>query len=350
MSALIITALVVLVFIVIYQIARASELASILKGEEKAEQQSFKIMSWIWVSFFFLGMIGVYKCHEYLMPMMLPKSASYEGENYDQMLLITVIITGFVFFATHILLFYFSFKYRSKPGHKAYFYAHNNKLELLWTTIPALVLIVLVVFGLKNWIAITSPAPAESLVVEVIGKQFNFIVRYPGPDGVFGEKNFRLINDANNPLGLDWNDPASKDDIIIEAGQINMIKDRPVKLVLGSRDVIHNVGLTNFRMKMDCVPGLTTTLWFTPSITTEEMKVITKNPEFVYEIACSEMCGKGHYSMKGSVVVQTAEEYDAWIKEQKSYYSIINESAAPAPTPAAPTTDSVSSTATVAQQ
>jgi cytochrome c oxidase subunit 2 len=336
MSALIITALVVLVFIVIYQITRASEMATILKDEEKVSASTNKLMSWMWVGFFILGLIGIYKCHHYLMPMMLPESASVEGAKYDQMLLITLYITGFVFFATQALLFYFSFKYRSKEGRKAYFYAHNNKLEVIWTTIPALVLLVLVVFGLRNWIAITSPAPENSLVVEVVGKQFNFIVRYPGPDGVFGTKNFRLINDANNPLGLDWNDPASKDDIIIETGELHIIKDRPVKLVLGSRDVIHNVGLNHFRVKMDCVPGITTTLWFTPSITTEEMKSILQKPDFVYEIACSEMCGKGHYSMKGTVVVQTQDEFDTWIKEQKSYYSIAfgteEKEAAPATT------------------
>lgn len=324
MSALIITALVVLVFIVIYQITRASEMATILKDEKKVATSTNKLMAWLWVGFFLLGLVGIYKCHEYLVPMMLPESASVEGRNYDQMLLVTLYITGAVFFATHILLFYFSFKYQEKQGRKAYFYPHNNKLEILWTTIPALVLLVLVVFGLRNWMAITSPAPANSLVVEVVGKQFNFIVRYPGPDKVFGTKNFRLINDATNPLGLDWNDPASLDDIIIETGELHIIKDLPVKLVLGSRDVIHNVGLNHFRMKMDCVPGITTTIWFTPSITTEEMKVITGNNDFVYEIACSEMCGKGHYSMKGTVVVQTQEEFDAWYKEQKSYYNVVN--------------------------
>src|SRR5690606_33875168 len=100
------------------------------------------------------------------------------------------------------------------------------------------------------------------------------------------------------------------------------------------RDVIHNVGLNHFRVKMDLVPGITTTLWFTPTITTEEMKVITNKSDFVYEIACSEMCGKGHYAMRGTVVVQTQEEFNDWLKEQKSHYSTLQpaaEEAAPAP-------------------
>lgn len=350
MSAFIITALVVLVFIVIYQIARAGELATLLKGEEKVAASTNKFMAWSWVAFFILGLIGIYKCHQYLMPMMLPESASLEGRNYDQMMFITLLITGFVFLATHVMLVFFIFKYQAKEGKKSYFYPHNNKLEVLWTTIPALVLIVLVVFGLRNWMSITSPAPANALVVEVVGKQFNFIVRYPGPDGVFGQKNFRLINDVNNPLGLDWNDKAAHDDIIIETGELHIVKDVPAKLVLGSRDVIHNVGLTHFRFKMDCVPGIVTTIWFTPTITSEEMKVITQKPDFVYEIACSEMCGRGHYSMRGTVIVQTQDEFNAWLKEQKSYYaSVVNPAPAPeaAPVTAPATQDTLAATLAV---
>jgi cytochrome c oxidase subunit 2 len=324
MSALIITALVVLVFIVIYQVARAGEMATILKGEEKAAASTNRLIAWLWVSFFILGLYGIYKCHEYMMPMMLPVSASLQGVEYDSMILVTLYITGFVLIATHILLFYFSFKYQHKEGKRSYFYPHNNKLEVLWTTIPALVLLVLVVVGLRNWMAFTSPAPDNAMVVEVVGKQFNFIMRYPGPDGVFGQKNFRLIDDATNPLGLDWNDPASHDDIVIPTGELHIVKDLPVKLVLGSRDVIHNVGMNHFRMKMDLVPGITTTLWFTPTITTEEMKGITNNPEFVYEIACSEMCGKGHYAMRGTIYVHTPEEFQEWLKGQKSHYSTLN--------------------------
>lgn len=339
MSALIITALVVLVFIVIYQIARAGEMATILKGEEKVAASTNKLIAWLWVGFFVLGLYGIYKCHQYMMPMMLPVSASAQGVQFDSMLKVTLYITGFVFIATHILLFYFSYKYQHKEGTKSYYYPHNNKLEVLWTTVPALVLLVLVVIGLRNWMAFTSPAPAEAMVVEITGKQFNFIVRYPGPDGVFGEKSFRLIDDATNPLGLDWNDKASHDDIIIQTGELHIVKDQPVKLVLGSRDVIHNVGMNHFRVKMDLVPGITTTLWFTPTITSEEMKGITNNKDFVYEIACSEMCGKGHYAMRGTIMVQTAEEFAGWLKEQKSHYSTLQPAAEAPAAPATPSAD-----------
>ncbi|MFA6060561.1 MAG: cytochrome c oxidase subunit II [Taibaiella sp.] len=339
MSGLIVTALVILVFIVIYQIAKASELATILRGEEKVKLQTNRLMAWLMVAFFVLGMIGIYKCHIDLIDKMLPESASMEGVHYDSMLMVTLILTGFVFFVTQLLLFYFVFRYQATETRKAFFYSHNNKLEVLWTTVPALALVVLVVIGLKNWFAITDKAPENSLVVQVMGKQFNWLIRYPGADGILGKTDFRLMNDANNVMGLDWNDPAAKDDIIVENGEMHIINLRPVQLVINSRDVIHDVGLPHFRMKMDAVPGITTTMWFTPKISTERMKEITHNPNFVYEISCDQMCGKGHYSMRGTVVVQSENEFKEWLGKQPTYYANVMKATAPAteaPVQAAP--------------
>lgn len=336
MSGLIVTALVVLVFIVIYQIAKASELATILRGEEKVKSQTNRLMAWLMVAFFVLGIIGIVKCHEALADKMLPESASVQGDHYDTMLMVTIALTGFVFVVTQLLLFYFIFRYQSTENRKAFFYSHNNKLEVLWTTVPALALVVLVVIGLKNWFTITDKAPDNAMVVQVMGKQFNWLIRYPGADGVLGKTDFRKMNDADNVMGLDWNDPAAKDDIIIENGEMHIIKDLPVHLVINSRDVIHDVGLPHFRMKMDAVPGITTTMWFTPKFTTEEMKDKTHNPNFVYEISCDQMCGKGHYSMRGTVIVQTAQEFKEWLAKQPAYYANVHKSAAPAADGAAP--------------
>ncbi len=333
MSGLIVTALVVLVFIVIYQIAKASELATILRGEEKVKAQTNRLMAWLMVIFFVLGLIGIYICHVDLIDKMLPESASEQGVHYDSMLLVTLILTGIVFFVTHILLFYFIYRYQATEHSKAYFLSHNNKLEVLWTTVPALALVVLVIIGLKNWFNFTGEAPKDSLVIEIVGKQFNWIVRYPGADGVLGKRDFRLINDATNVLGLDWNDPATKDDIIVENGEMHIINKRPVHLVINSRDVIHDVGLPHFRMKVDAVPGIATTMWFTPRFTSDEMKVKTKNPDFVYEIACDQMCGKGHYSMRGTVIVQTDAEFNEWIAKQPAYYTNLQQPAAETASP-----------------
>lgn len=325
MSGLIITALVILVFIIIYQIAKASEYANILRGEEKVSSQTNKFMAAAFLVFYILGLYGLYKCHVYLEPLLLPESASVQGVEYDSMMHVTLIITGIVFLSTQTLLFWFAFKYQAKDNRKPFFYAHNTRLEIVWTTIPAIVLMILVAIGLKNWMTITDDAPAGSNVVQVVGKQFNWVIRYPGPDGIFGKTDFRLINEANNVLGLDWNDPASKDDILIENGEVTIVNNENVKFVINSRDVIHDVGLPHFRLKMDAVPGITTTLWFTPRFTTAEMKTKTGNPDFVYEIACDQMCGKGHYSMRGIVTVVTPAQYKQWISEQTSYWSLHNE-------------------------
>ncbi|MEO6832774.1 MAG: cytochrome c oxidase subunit II [Chitinophagaceae bacterium] len=324
-------ALVALFFVIVYQIGKASEYAGILRGEEKVKAQSNRLMAALLLLFFIVGCWGLWECHYALLDKMLPKSASVQGEAYDEMLNATIIITGIVFIATQALLFWFAFRYQAREDRKAYFYPHNNKLELLWTTIPAIIMAIMVAVGLKHWFSVTSTAPANSQVVEIVGKQFNWLIRYPGADGELGKRNFRLINDANNVLGLDYKDKHNLDDIVNQSGELHLVKGRPVKLIIGSRDVIHDVGLPQFRYKMDAVPGITTSIWFTPSVSTEEMKKITKNPNFVYEISCDQLCGSGHYSMRGTVIVHdTQAELNQWMKSQKSDYAINFGSTAPA--------------------
>jgi cytochrome c oxidase subunit 2 len=248
---------------------------------------------------------------------------------------VTTLITGVVFFITQTLLFWFCFRYQARGEQKSYFLAHNNKLELIWTTIPAIAMASLVAVGLRNWVAITSEAPKDAAVVEIVGKQFNWLVRYPGKDNALGKRDFRKINDANNVLGLDWNDKSNMDDIIAENGELHIVVNKPVKLIIGSRDVIHDVGLAHFRMKMDAVPGIVTTIWFTPKYTTKQMKEMTGNPNFVYEISCDQMCGKGHYAMRGTVIVETEAEHNAWLRAQQPYY-VASGNSAPAAGEAAP--------------
>jgi cytochrome c oxidase subunit 2 len=340
MSVFITVALVILVFIIIYQIGKASEYAVVLRGEEKVKAQTNRVVAFLLLVMFILGMWGIWECHELFKDKMLPIAACKTGENYDAMFKYTIIVTGIVFFATQFVLFYFCFLYQHKETKSSFFFAHSNKLEIIWTTIPAIAMAILVAIGLRNWYDVTSVAPAEAMVVEIVGKQFNWLVRYPGKDNVLGKRDFRKINDANNVLGLDWSDPHNMDDIISQNGEMHVVVGRPVKLVIGSRDVIHDVGLPHFRLKMDAVPGITTTLWFTPSITNDSMKIITHNANFVYEIACDQLCGKGHYSMQGHVIVETQAQYDKWLAGQQTYYASNNPSAAPvaAAQPAADTT------------
>ncbi len=319
--------IIVMIFVIIFQIAKASEYVSVLKGEEKTRRQNNKINGFMIVAFLIFGLIGVWVCNEWFYKTTLfPQgSASVEGEKIDFMLYLTFAITGVVFVITQVLLFWFAYKYQEKDGRKAFYFPHNNKLELLWTTVPAIFLTVLVVFGLINWFKITGEPPANAIVVEVTGHQFAWEFRYPGKDGILGKKNFRLYNQpSGNILGVDFNDPNSLDDIHVPAN-MHIPVGIPVKLVINSMDVIHDVGLSHFRMKMDAVPGIPTTLWFTPKYTTEEMKVRTGNPNFVYEISCDQMCGSGHFSMRGTIIVETMAEYKKWLDSQKpEYYTMMN--------------------------
>ena len=330
-------AVVVLIFVVIFQIAKASEYVSVLKGEEVSRKQNNKINGLLMVVFLVLGLVGVWYCNELLYDktLLVQDAASVEGARVDSMLWVTLAVTGIVFIATQVVLFVFAYKYQEDTNRKVVFFAHSTKLELIWTVIPAIALTVLVVIGLRNWFLFTGEPPKNAMVVEVTGKQFGWIYRYPGKDGSFGKKYYKNIDNASNSLGLIWDDELAQDDIVMEQ-TVYLIKGKPVKFVLGSRDVIHDVGLSHFRLKMDAVPGIPTTMWFTPKYTTKEMKELTNNPNFQYEISCDQMCGNGHYSMKGVIEVVDQEEFDAIMAKQKPYYYTAfpekDPSAAPADT------------------
>jgi cytochrome c oxidase subunit 2 len=349
MSLYLSIAIIALVFIVIFQIAKASEHVSILKGEEASRKQNNKINGALMIVFLVLGFVGVYVCNEYLFDktLLAQEAASIQGEKVDQMIWVTLAITGIVFIITQILLFWFAFKYQENENRKVFFFAHSTKLELIWTAIPAITLTVLVVFGLRNWFFFTGEAPKNAMVVEVTGKQFGWIFRYPGKDAVFGKKYYKNIDPAVNSVGIVWDDKLAQDDILTEQ-TMYVVKGQPVKLIIGSRDVIHDVGLSHFRLKMDAVPGIPTTMWFTPKFTTKEMKERTGNPNFAYEISCDQMCGNGHYSMKGIVEVVTQEEYDMWMAKQKAQYLVAFPEKDPSNVPAASTATTNDSTAKTA--
>jgi len=345
MSLYLSIAIIALIFIVIFQIAKASEYVSVLKGEEASRKQNNKINGFLMIVFLVLGFIGVYVCNVYLYPktLLAQGAASVQGEKVDQMLFITLAITGIVFVITQILLFWFAYKYQENENRKVFFFAHSTKLELIWTAIPAITLTVLVVFGLRNWFFFTGEPPKNAMVIEVTGKQFGWIFRYPGHDAIFGKKYYRNIDPATNSVGIIWDDKYSQDDILTEQ-TMYVVKGKPVKLIIGSRDVVHDVGLSHFRLKMDAVPGIPTTMWFTPLYTTKEMKEKTGNPNFAYEISCDQMCGNGHYSMKGIIEVVDQEEYDLWMAKQKPQYYTAFPEKDPTAVPAA-TTDSTAKVA-----
>jgi len=331
MSGYFILIILVLAFVLIFQISKASEYVSVLKGEEKSFKQTNRINAFLFILFMVLGLAGAWWCNELLYDrtLLAQPAASDHGEKIDFMMWLTIIVTGIVFLITQVLLFWFAFKYQYSEKRTSYFFPHNNKLELLWTVVPAIFLTVLVGFGLFYWFKITGDAPKDSQIVEITGKQFNWMMRYPGKDNVLGRKNYRLTDaSSGNALGVDWEDGASHDDI--EASEMHLVVGKPVQLVINAQDVIHDVGLVHFRLKMDAVPGIPTTLWFTPKYTTTQMKEITGNKDFVYEISCDQICGSGHYSMRGVIIVETQEEHDAWMADKKPQYVTVKEGAAPA--------------------
>src|SRR5215813_2710402 len=292
-------------FLITFQIAKASEYVGVLRGEEKARKQTNRINAFLLLAFLIAGLIGVYYCNERLKGKILGEAASDHGVLIDRMLYITLGITFFVFLLTQVALFWFAYKYQESDKRKAYYYPHNNKLEVIWTVIPAIALTVLVGFGIYYWFKITGDAPKDAMEVEVVGSQFKWEFRYPGHDGpdgkgIFGKKYFKNIT-GENPLGQLWDDPANHDDIYITGEPMHLVVNKPVRLIINSKDVIHDVGLEHFRMKMDAVPGTPTTMWFIPTKTTKQMAKETGRADFVYELSCDQMCGKGHTGMRGEL-------------------------------------------------
>lgn len=351
---------IVLLFVVLVLIARAGELTTQLKSKEYDYTSQSRINGYLLLGFLIAMFAGSAYSFKVLMPAMLPKAASIHGIQTDMLFNVTMIIIGIVFVLTQIALFFFAFAYNESRSKKAYFYTHNNTLEVVWTVIPTVVLTGLIVMGMYEWFHIFNPDNRDKknmMVIEATGKQFNWLVRYSGKDGKFGE---RIIDEAHisptNELGINWEDKNSHDDFM--ADKMYIVKNRPVLMKLGAQDVLHSFYLPHFRVKMDCVPGIPTEFYFVPTMTTEEMKQYLSelpwwqsvNPEtgeprwkgFKYELACAELCGKSHYGMQKEVVVVTQKEYDEWLNTQTAMYQ---------PTADAPVAEAatVTSTDTVAK-
>lgn len=249
---------------------------------------------------------------------MLPVAASEHGGSLDNLLNINFLIIGIVFFITQIALFYFANKYRHNHERKAYFYPDNHKLELIWTVVPAIVLTVLIITGLKEWnsILMANDKKGDMMHVQVYGMQFNWVARYSGTDNTLGKTNYRLITD-DNVVGLDLNDKASKDDIVSGTVEMHLPINKGVMLQLNARDVLHSAYFPHFRVQMNCVPGMNTRFYFKPIYTTQQMREITKDPKFDYVLLCNKVCGVAHYTMRMKVVIDTQEDYDKWLLTQK---------------------------------
>ncbi len=342
MTALIILISVVLLVVVILQISKLTELYTRIRGEEEVEYRSNRnqgrAMLLFMIGLLALCVLTAYAWKNYMMGYGPHKSASAHGGILDDLFNVTLFFTGIVFVVTHIALFWFAFRYKKVKGTKGTHWAHNNTLEIVWSAIPAVVMTYLVIKGLLAWNTVMADIGKDEdhIEIEATAYQFAWHLRYPGPDGVIGSRDYKLTS-AENPLGQDWTDPKNYDDF--HPDELWLPVNKKVRVRIIARDVLHNFYLPHFRVKMDAVPGLPTYFVFTPTKTTEEYREeLSKYPEynkhkdpedptspllwedFNYELACAELCGKSHYSMRRIVRIVSEDEYNAWLAKQQSYY------------------------------
>ena len=272
----------------------------------------------------------------------LPDAASEHGVLIDQLWDANIYLITFVFLLTNFFLFWFAYKYRGNSSTKATYYPHNNKLEMLWTVVPAVALAFIIIFGLKYWNEIMAePQDKDRVVVELYAKQFDWTARFPGKDGKLGETDYRQITGVN-AVGLDTNDMSGNDDVLVR-NEIHIPVDTEIELNIRSRDVIHSVYLPHFRAQMNAVPGMVTYFKFRPTKTTAEMR---KDPyviqlmaginsqrekeqkeavEFDYTLLCNKICGASHYNMQMTVIVDSKADYAKWLAEQKAWKTVASK-------------------------
>ncbi|MEL6392175.1 MAG: cytochrome c oxidase subunit II, partial [Bacteroidota bacterium] len=288
MKTLLILLCIVLLMLIIVQIARVRELATSLRGEEEVEARRTNVIGggllFFMIAFLVMTAASAFVYKNYFLGYGPHESASVGGAEIDSAFKSTLVVTYIVFVLTHIFLFYYAFKYRYNKNRKAQFISHNNTIEIVWTVIPAITLSFLVIKGLDSWNRIMGDVDDDEIYTEIeaTGYQFAWQMRYPGPDGQLGRKDFRLIQGANQ-LGQDWEDRKNIDDILLN--DVYLAKGRQVRVRITAKDVLHDFYLPQFRVKMDAVPGLPTYFVFTPTKTTQEWREeLSAYPKLLFRI------------------------------------------------------------------
>lgn len=223
----------------------------------------------------------------------------------DDTVNITFWVTGIVFVAVNLFLAYCVIRYRHRKGQKALYEPENRKLEWWLTGITTVGIAAMLAPGLSVWAKFVN-VPQDAANVEVLGQQWSWSYRFPGKDGAFGKADTRLVS-VDNPFGMQPEDPAGQDDIMVASPELHLPLDKSVKLLLRSRDVNHQYAVPQFRVKMDMVPGMVTYFWFTPTRTG------------VFDVLCEQLCGMAHFAMRGRVVVDEQKDFDTWLATQPSY-------------------------------
>jgi cytochrome c oxidase subunit 2 len=381
-TKLVILLVIVLGVVALAQLMRVYELSSKLsrKKEEEISDRDNRMNAKMMLLFMFILFGGfIYMLFEYGWTGR-GNAASLHGEGLDTLLNLNLIIITLVFFLTNFLLYFFAWKYVKKPGVPAFYYPHNNKLEMLWTVVPAVVLAVIIILGLREWNNAMDKPSTEAERIELFSKQFDWTARYAGEDNVLGRHDYKLttgknplalmttetINDAINEmengtsgihaLEAKLNNPnlmivpeerelmesdlsrkerlirllyqmkgRHKNDIdknawddVIQTDTLYLCKGREFEFNFRSKDVIHSAYFPHFRAQMNTVPGLVTRFKFTPTKTTKEMRQERNDENFNFVLMCNKICGGAHYKMKMMVVVLEQEQYDNWMKGKRS--------------------------------
>jgi cytochrome c oxidase subunit 2 len=231
---------------------------------------------------------------------------------------ITFIVTGIVFLAVNLFMAYCIIKYRHRKDHSADYDPENTKLEGWLTIVTTVGVAAMLAPGVGVWGQFVT-VPEEAAEFEAVGQQWHWSFRFPGEDGEFGNVDIRHMSEEN-PFGMDPEDPSGRDDVLVSSPTVHLPVNQPVRAWLRAKDVLHDFAVPQFRIKMDLVPGMVTYAWFTPTVTGE------------YEILCEELCGIGHFAMRGKVIVDEQADFESWLDEQPTYAEL---TATPAGDPAA---------------
>jgi len=320
MQSFLIYSAIILGIIAFARVIKVYELANALRGNKDEQvtdsdnKFNAKMMLAFMIAFFAFCIYQMIAYGKYV----LPESASEHGVDIDNLMNFNLIIITIVFVLVNILLFWFAFKYYFRKGNRATYFAHSTKLELIWTIVPAIVLAVIIIYGLLTWNKIMTPVPEnEAVVIELYAKQFDWTARYAGDDKKLGNTNYKLISDVN-PLALDTTDSHSLDDKLVR-GEFHIPVGKRVLFKFRSRDVIHSAYMPHFRAQMNCVPGMETQFHFVPTITTAEMRTKLGKPEFDYILVCNKICGQTHYNMQMKIVVESESQYNTWLASQPKF-------------------------------
>ena len=351
MTSLLVIIVLVLLAIALWQLTKIFDLTQVGVSSDSSQVANDKdnnLQGYLMFGFLaFLYIFTIYGLFKWAnLPLHTPASA--HGGQVDNLMNITWVLIFVVQAITQLLLYYFSFKYKGRKDQKALYFADNNKLEAIWSIIPAVVLAGLILYGLYAWTNIMFIDEEEdTVVVELYAQQFKWTARIAGQDNILGKANVRYIEGVNT-LGVDLSDPNAQDDIVVT--ELHIPKGKKIHFKFRSQDVLHSAYFPHFRAQMNCVPGMVTEFAFTPIYTTAEYREMPEMIEkvahinelrakksldlvangqpgldpytFDYLLLCNKICGASHYNMQMKVVVDTPEEYKKWLAQQTT---LVNE-------------------------